>query len=105
LKYQVKKANFVKKNEDLLSALSFPFKGGGEGGSALFLSCGHHHRVIYTQSGNGHFLGYMMVKLAQSVEVREMHSTPWRGCNHVKIHDWNVNKSASRLYINALKLE
>jgi hypothetical protein len=29
----------------------------------------------------------------------------WRGFNHVKILDWNVNKSASRLYINAPKVE
>ncbi len=29
----------------------------------------------------------------------------WRGFNHVKILDWNVNKSASRLCINAPKLE
>jgi hypothetical protein len=29
----------------------------------------------------------------------------WRGFNHVKILDWNVNKSASRIYINAPKVE
>jgi hypothetical protein len=29
----------------------------------------------------------------------------WRGFNHVKILDWNVNKSASRLYINAPRVE
>ncbi len=29
----------------------------------------------------------------------------WRGFNHVKILDWNINKSASRLYINAPKVE
>jgi hypothetical protein len=29
----------------------------------------------------------------------------WRGFNHVKILDWNVNISASRLYINAPKVE
>ncbi len=28
-----------------------------------------------------------------------------RGFNHVKILDWSVNKSASRLYINAPKVE
>jgi hypothetical protein len=29
----------------------------------------------------------------------------WRGFNHVKILDWNVDKSAGRLYINAPKVE
>ncbi len=29
----------------------------------------------------------------------------WRDFNHVKILDWNVNKSDSRLYINAPKVE
>jgi hypothetical protein len=29
----------------------------------------------------------------------------WLGFNHVKILDWNVNKSASHLYINAPKVE
>jgi hypothetical protein len=29
----------------------------------------------------------------------------WRGFNHVKILDWNVNKSPSRLYFNAPKVE
>jgi hypothetical protein len=28
-----------------------------------------------------------------------------RDSNHVKILDWNVNKSVSRLYINAPKVE